>query len=209
MPKKKNVKYRKRDILYIFLDIVLFLLTIFAVVVAFKANATFDIDIYINITFVVILLTQFLITKLKFEYFKANIFDLVVIIFFSFPLLRLLKLLRFLRVFILFKKIKMANIKKVLRLSKDNLLLNASILMFVVLVFAGMQYFVERNTNEGISTYKDAVWWAFSTITTVGYGDVAPQTDLGRIIAGVLMFIGICIFGILVSNLTAWLVEKD
>jgi len=209
MKTKISKKHRKRDIFYIFLDIVLFLLTLFAVVVAFKPNATFDIDIYINSAFVGILLSQFLITKHKMDYFKSNIFDLIIIIFFSFPLLRLLKLLRFLRIFVLFKKIKVANIKKVVRLSKDNLLLNGAILMFIVLVFAGMQYFVERSANENMASYKDAIWWAFSTITTVGYGDVAPQTDLGRVIAGVLMFIGICIFGILVSNLTAWLVEKE
>ncbi|MBX3246805.1 MAG: ion transporter [Myxococcales bacterium] len=52
-------------------------------------------------------------------------------------------------------------------------------------------YLVERGHEGSIETLGDAMWWALVTITTVGYGDVTPVTDLGHVIAGVLMVSGL------------------
>jgi voltage-gated potassium channel len=50
-------------------------------------------------------------------------------------------------------------------------------------------YLVERGTNPAVKTFFDGLWWAFCTVTTVGYGDVTPVTTLGRLI-GICMMIG-------------------
>lgn len=63
------------------------------------------------------------------------------------------------------------------------------------------------NENSEIKTILDAVWWTAATVTTVGYGDVVPTTDLGRIIGVVFMFVGISILGIFISTIGASLIK--
>ncbi|MFH8792794.1 potassium channel family protein [Streptomyces sp. NPDC017941] len=72
---------------------------------------------------------------------------------------------------------------------------------------------VERESPDGnIKTLGDAVWWSFTTMTTVGYGDHAPTTGLGRILAVGLMLSGIALLGVVTANIAAWFIarfEKD
>jgi voltage-gated potassium channel len=59
-----------------------------------------------------------------------------------------------------------------------------------------------------INTFGDAAWWAFTTVTTVGYGDRYPITGQGRLIAGGLMLAGIALLGIVTASLASWLIDK-
>lgn len=72
---------------------------------------------------------------------------------------------------------------------------------------------VERESPHGnIKTLGDAVWWSFTTMTTVGYGDHAPTTGMGRVIAVGLMLSGIALLGVVTANIAAWFIsrfEKD
>ncbi|MGW1000820.1 potassium channel family protein [Streptomyces sp. NPDC002520] len=72
---------------------------------------------------------------------------------------------------------------------------------------------VERDSPNGnIRTLGDAVWWSFTTMTTVGYGDHSPTTGLGRMIAVGLMLSGIALLGVVTANIAAWFIsrfEKD
>ncbi|MEV5103070.1 potassium channel family protein [Streptomyces massasporeus] len=72
---------------------------------------------------------------------------------------------------------------------------------------------VERDSPDGnIKTLGDAVWWSFTTMTTVGYGDHAPTTGLGRMLAVGLMLSGIALLGVVTANIAAWFIarfEKD
>ncbi|MEU5316162.1 potassium channel family protein [Streptomyces sp. NPDC021056] len=68
---------------------------------------------------------------------------------------------------------------------------------------------VERDSPDGnIRTLGDAVWWSFTTMTTVGYGDHAPTTGLGRIIAVGLMLSGIALLGVVTANIAAWFIAR-
>ena len=85
------------------------------------------------------------------------------------------------------------------------------VLLSVITVTAGAftMYVVEHNAPASkITNLGDAVWWAVVTVTTVGYGDVYPVTFEGRIIATVVMIIGIAILGILISTLGAQFIES-
>ncbi len=66
----------------------------------------------------------------------------------------------------------------------------------------------EQNApGSNITNIGDALWWAFATITTVGYGDFYPVTVLGRLIAAGLMIAGITMLGTVTAALASWFVE--
>ncbi|MGW3986521.1 potassium channel family protein [Streptomyces sp. NPDC004830] len=68
---------------------------------------------------------------------------------------------------------------------------------------------VERDAPHGnIRTLGDAVWWSFTTMTTVGYGDHAPTTGLGRVLAVGLMLSGIALLGVVTANIAAWFIAR-
>ncbi|GAA1901853.1 potassium channel family protein [Streptomyces sodiiphilus] len=68
---------------------------------------------------------------------------------------------------------------------------------------------VERSApDSGIHNLGDAVWWAFTTMTTVGYGDTAPTTGLGRVLAVALMLSGIALLGVVTANIAAWFIAR-
>ena len=65
-------------------------------------------------------------------------------------------------------------------------------------------YLIESPHEDAeITNLLDAFWWVTATVTTVGYGDVVPVTDLGRLMGIVLMFVGISIIGTFISALGA------
>ncbi|MFD2936483.1 potassium channel family protein [Spirosoma flavum] len=69
--------------------------------------------------------------------------------------------------------------------------------------------YVERVPEANIKTPSDALWWAFVTITTVGYGDRFPVTTTGRLIASVLMVAGVGLFGTFTGYVANFFVEDE
>jgi len=68
-------------------------------------------------------------------------------------------------------------------------------------------YLIESPHEDAqITTLIDAFWWVSATVTTVGYGDVVPVTEMGRIMGIGLMFVGILIIGTIISSLGAILI---
>ncbi len=59
---------------------------------------------------------------------------------------------------------------------------------------ATLFYHLENGVNPTVATPFDAIWWAFSTVTTVGFGDVVPVTTGGRLVAIALMVLGVMTF---------------
>ena len=67
----------------------------------------------------------------------------------------------------------------------------------------------ERNAaGSNITTFGDSLWWALTTVTTVGYGDHYPVTLIGRCVAGALMLAGIALIGVVTASFASWLVER-
>jgi voltage-gated potassium channel len=67
----------------------------------------------------------------------------------------------------------------------------------------------ERGAPEAtIGSFGDALWWAFTTITTVGYGDRYPVTGQGRLVAVLLMVAGIALLGVVTAAVASWFVGR-
>ena len=72
----------------------------------------------------------------------------------------------------------------------------------VIIIGTLLIYFVESpHENSQINSYLDAAWWTVATVTTVGYGDIVPVTETGRIVALVYMIFGITILAVFLSVL--------
>ncbi|WP_070972169.1 ion transporter [Vibrio sonorensis] len=83
-----------------------------------------------------------------------------------------------------------------------------SILIAIFGAIAVLQF--ERGVDgSNIHNAHDALWWAFVTITTVGYGDLYPVTYEGRIIAVILMTAGVGLFGTFTGFVSTWFVEDE
>lgn len=68
---------------------------------------------------------------------------------------------------------------------------------------------VEANAPESnLTSFGDAVWWAMTTITTVGYGDHYPVTVLGRCVAAGLMIGGVAVLGVVTAAVASWMVQS-
>lgn len=80
-----------------------------------------------------------------------------------------------------------------------------AVLMLIFSSLAILQ--VENEPTSNIRSAEDALWWAFVTITTVGYGDKYPVTTEGRMIAVALMCVGVGLFGTFTAFVASWFVE--
>jgi len=66
-----------------------------------------------------------------------------------------------------------------------------------------------RGHNANIATFGDALWWSFTTITTVGYGDHFPVTATGRLVAVSLMVCGVALLGVVTASIASWLIDQN
>ncbi len=98
------------------------------------------------------------------------------------------------------------------RRTQKNLAGRATVLVFTVAgvimtVCAVVVFNVDRSApKSNIKTFPDALWWAVSTVTAVGYGDKFPHTADGRAVAVILMLTGIALVGTMTAAIAAWFV---
>lgn len=161
--------------------------------------------------FVIDYIVRFIIADKKKEFFKGNIFDLVAIIPFNsaFRIFRILKFSKLLR-FAKFTKLFRIGSVSARMLTKIKKFLNTNGFKYVLMLSGasvlagtlGMMHFEQM-------TFQDALWWSFVTATTVGYGDLSPSTNAGRIIASLLMLVGIGLIGSLTSSITSFFLHSD
>ncbi|MDP4675501.1 MAG: ion channel [Candidatus Nanopelagicales bacterium] len=138
------------------------------------------------------LLVRFTLTKERKGFFKKNWFLFVALLI---PPLRIIFLIVALR-----------------RTARGEVNLTAQIGLATVyavttVVFLGALFTLTAEIDAPkatITSYGDAVWWGFVTVTTVGYGDFTPVTTTGRTIAVVIMFTGAAAVGALTATLVAW-----
>jgi voltage-gated potassium channel len=81
----------------------------------------------------------------------------------------------------------------------------------VLTLVAGLSVYLIETSHPGgnFKTAFDGIWWAFTTVSSVGYGDLYPVTVPGRLIAKVLIIAGVSTFFAMVSIIVAYIVGKD
>lgn len=110
--------------------------------------------------------------------------------------IRALRLLRMFRVFKLGRYVKEAAILvQALQLSIRKIIVFFGVVLTMVLILGSLLYLIEGEEN-GFTSIPQSIYWAIVTITTVGYGDIAPATVLGKIIASIAMLTGYSIIAV-------------
>jgi voltage-gated potassium channel len=155
--------------------------------------------------------------RLKYILSISAIIDLFAILPFYLPLfvkydLRFIRILRLLRFFRFFKLGRYLNASRVItnvfKSKKEELVLSFLITFFLIIIASSVMYYAEHDAQpDKFSSIPETMWWAVATLTTVGYGDVFPITNLGRILTSCISILGIGIFalpaGILASGFSA------
>lgn len=123
---------------------------------------------------------------------------------------RLLRLIRLLRIVRAFRSTNHL-INHIFRNKAQGTFTAVSVLAVLLIIFSSIAILqVENDPNSNIKSAEDAIWWAYVTITTVGYGDKFPVTTEGRIIAAFLMTGGVGLFGTFTAFVASWfVVEKE
>ena len=114
----------------------------------------------------------------------------------AFMVLRSLRLLRMFRIFKLSRYVHGASvIGKALKASLPKISVFLFGVVMIVIVVGSFMYMIEGEEN-GFTSIPRSIYWAIVTLTTVGYGDISPQTDLGQLISSLVMIIGYSIIAV-------------
>lgn len=143
---------------------------------------------------------RFFTTDSKSGYFWRNFGWADLLSSLPFPQLKILRLFRLWRVIRLIRKFGARNLVSEFMLHRaDNALLVVVFLVMCVLEFGALAVLKAEATSPdaNITNASDAIWWAYVTITTVGYGDRFPTTNWGRIVGVLVMTAGVGLFGTL------------
>jgi voltage-gated potassium channel len=128
----------------------------------------------------------------------------------SIPSINILRLGRTARIFRIFRLLRGVRASRflaryILNRRRESAFLSTALLLILMITMSSiavLQFEVISDSN--IKTPGDAVWWALTTMTTVGYGDKFPVTSEGRVVGVILMFTGVGMFGILSGFVASW-----
>ncbi|WP_295123949.1 potassium channel family protein [uncultured Leifsonia sp.] len=136
----------------------------------------------------------------RWRWFYTHLFDLAIVVL---PMLRPLRLLRLVTILAILQR----SAGTAFRGRVMVYVAGAGTLLVFTAALAALD--AERGAPHAhIETFPQAVWWAFETISTVGYGDYTPVTQVGRLVAVGLMIGGIATLGIVTATLASWIVDR-
>ncbi|WP_433371897.1 potassium channel family protein [Actinoplanes sp. CA-142083] len=158
------------------------------------------VDIAIWVLFCIEYLIRLTLARQKRRFVRTHWFDLAVLVL---PVLRPLRALRLLNALRVINRHAVAWTRGRLAVY----VIAATILIVLVAGLAVLE--AERgHPDSTIQTYPEALWWAVCTITTVGYGDLYPETLEGRMVAVALMIGGLGLIGFTTGSLASWIVDR-
>lgn len=169
---------------------------------------------YIDNAICVIFLFEFVVRLRKAESKKAFLkwgwIDLIASIP-TFPFMRAGRLFRLIRIIRILRAFRSARliINHVFKNRVRGTLTSVSLIAVLVLLLSSIAILqFETAPDSNIKSAEDALWWSYTTITTVGYGDKYPVTTEGRLVAMVLMTVGVGLFGTFTAYVSSWFVRN-
>ena len=143
---------------------------------------------------------RFAMAPRKWTFVKSNLLDLAVV---ALPLLRPLRLIRLLALVSILHRTGTHGLR--------GKVVIYTVGATVLLVIVGSLAITDAERGEpgaNIASWGDGLWWAISTMTTVGYGDRYPVSLTGRLVAATLMIGGIALLGVVTATIASWLVQR-
>jgi voltage-gated potassium channel len=176
-------------------------------------STIYAVDWFIWAAFALEYLIRLYLAPEKWLFMRHNVVDVLVVIL---PFLRPLRVVRSVKVLRVLRlgraTVFIARAVDALRDVLDRHRFNYTVFVAGIVTVGGafMVFEFERGAPEAnIVNVGDSLWWALTTITTVGYGDRFPTTGGGRAIGAVLMVLGIALFGLLAASVSAMFIRKD
>ncbi len=127
----------------------------------------------------------------------------------SLVVIRSLRLLRVFRIFKLSRFVSESqSLLRALVSSKQKISVFFFFVIMIVILLGTIMYLIE-DKEGGFTSIPQSIYWAIVTLTTVGYGDIAPVTDLGKLIAGAVMILGYAIIAIPTGIITSEMAKKN
>ncbi|MEE4266225.1 MAG: ion transporter [Desulfobacteraceae bacterium] len=125
-----------------------------------------------------------------------------------FLIIRILRVLRVFRVLKLVQYVREARVlMQAMRASARKIIVFLFVVLTLVVIFGSLMYIIE-DPQSGFTSIPKSIYWAIVTLTTVGYGDVSPQTGLGQTLASLIMIIGYGIIAVPTGIVTAELAQS-
>ena len=143
---------------------------------------------------------RLVLARHRWHYFLHHLVDFAVVVL---PVLRPLRLLRIISLLELLQRAAGARLR-----GRVAVYVIGSTTVLVGLASLAMLEAERSAPGATITSYGQALWWAIVTITTVGYGDKVPVSDMGHVIAVALMIAGIALLGTVTAWLASWLVDR-
>ncbi|MDX8402001.1 MAG: potassium channel family protein [Mariprofundaceae bacterium] len=197
----------RRRLLRRTLDVLLFAATVAAVGVSFWEEAADWMQAGVLMLFVALFGWRWLIDEDHLRFLKENWLDLAFIVLLASPLLRLFMALKLvglapaLRLGALVR-VNRRHLMRLVVISADSLPAALSVVFLMAFGFGAAAYFFEHPVNPGFAGFHDGLWWAFVTLTTVGYGDIVPVTFGGRVVGVMAMVFGIAVYSLVIANVS-------
>jgi voltage-gated potassium channel len=201
-------KKRKQVLIYEYIICCIALIgTILAIIDIFKGLVTWQVwlDRGVLIVLTIDYIVRLFLAEDKWVFVRENILILIAILPFSsiLKVFRITRIAKLMRLSIIGAFPRKA-FRKVNRFLNTNGLKNMILLTLLAILFGAFGVVYAEGMNLG-----DALWWAFVTATTVGYGDLSPSTTLGRLIAAALMIFGIGLIGSITSTITSYFLRLE
>ncbi|XP_004205685.1 potassium voltage-gated channel subfamily A member 10 isoform X1 [Hydra vulgaris] len=187
----------------------------------FIKNALDDLEKFCIIYFTIEIITRFLFSPSKWRFIKniLNIIDIISILPFYVTIvlhtkgsysIYFLRAIRLVRVFRVFKLSRHSNEMIILGVAMKESFRELIVLVFFillgVLLFSSAVYYAEDGTETTFTSIPQSFWWSIVTMTTVGYGDEYPKSQLGKLVGAVCAMTGILVIAmpipIIVNNFT-------